>query len=320
MSKGNMFLGHARGKVGDVVFYRQSGEQITRTRNRHPRNPKTDAQQLQRAISATIVQAYKAGSIIFDHAFEGKSKGSECQRRFLSVNMRQLRAAVISEMTTAAEDAYAAVVSPRATYPVPNAYRISEGSLVQNLFELSIADGQQFEGPIATMVAANTGETVAQYAARLGLLPGEIYTICCFGVGSTPTSADLVSPVCEFGFVRLIVKDSVTSSSVAMTAATYGDFFTIDESGTTFPDTQLVTLGLNLDQVIPGTNNYRGSMGVIRSRENSGLRSTTDMLTIKGIEQLGENKWGVKPINLLTAWDEESGSVQSELILEGGGF
>ena len=319
MSKGNMFLGHARGKVGDVVFYRQSGEQITRTRNRHPRNPKTDAQTLQRAISATIVQAYKAGSVIFDHAFEGKSVGAECQRRFLSVNMRQLRQAVLASMQESPDDAIPSVVSPRATYPVPNAYRISEGSLIQSLFTLSITQDNTYYGPVATMAAAESGEKVSEYCRRLGIEAGEIYTVCCFGVKNGYAATDLVSPPCEFGFARLIVRESAITSSVAMTAATYGDFFTIDESGTTFPLTQLVTLGINLDQICR-TENGCGSMGVIRSRENSGLRSTTDMLTVVEIDESKPNAWGVKPFNLLDAWSENSGNVQSELILEGGGF
>ena len=58
MSKGNLFLGFGRGKVGDVVFYRSNGEQITRSLNRNPKNPRSESQLLQRIIMGTVMQAY----------------------------------------------------------------------------------------------------------------------------------------------------------------------------------------------------------------------------------------------------------------------
>lgn len=319
MSKGNLFLGMGRGSVGDVTFYRANGQQLARARNRSPRNPKTDAQILQRAISATIVQAYKAGKAIFDHAFEGKEVPIGNQRRFLSVNMRKLRSQVFNELTTPAADAVAAVVSSGATYAVPNSYRISEGSLVQSLFTLSVADTETFIGPVATLATAQEGESVAQYCVRLGLQAGEIFTIVAFGVNNRLSSEDLISPESEFGFCRLIVKESAISSAVAMASATYGDLFTIDESGSTFPSSQVISSGINLDQVCM-THNGLGSMGVIRSRENSGLRSTSDMLSVVEIDNTKENAYGVKPINILASWSPESNGVDSNLILEGGGF
>lgn len=319
MAKGNLFLGMGRGSVGDVVFYRANGQQVSRARNRAPRNPKSDAQLIQRAISATISQAYKAGKIIFDHSFEGKEVPIGNQRRFLSANMRKLRSQVFSEIATTAADAVAAVVSPGATYAVPNAYRISEGSLVQSLFTLSVANTETFIGPIATLATAQSGETVAQYCLRLGLQAGEIFTIVAFGVNNGLSSEDLISPESEFGFCRLIVKESAITSAVEMSAATYGDIFTIDESGSTFPDSQVISSGINLDQVCM-THNGLGSMGVIRSRENSGLRSTSDMMTVVEIDNTKENAYGVKAINLLSAWAPDSNGVDSNLILEGGGF
>lgn len=320
MAKGNLFLGQGRGSIGDVVLYRANGQQLARSRNRSPRNPKTDKQLLQRAISATIVQAYKAGKVIFDHSFEGKSVPNGCQRRFLSVNMRKLRDAVISELDAAAANSLASVVSPRQTYPVPNSYRISEGSLIQNLFTISKVDNAGVDGLQAVMVAGQEGESVAQFAARLNLSAGEIFTICAFGINPAGSEDDLVSSQTSFGFVRLIVKDTVATSTTAMSAAKYDDFFTIDSSGSTFPGIQAVTQGLNIDQVVSDIGARTGSMGVIRSNENSGLRSTSDMVTPKDINKENTDKWGVKSPLLFTAWSDKAVGVQSSLILEGGGF
>lgn len=320
MAKGNLFLGMGRGSVGDVVFYRANGQQLSRARNRAPRNPKSDAQLIQRAISATISQAYKAGKVIFDHAFEGREVPGGNQRRFLSVNMRKLRAQIISEMNESVlDDVEAAVVSPGSVYPVPNSYRISEGSLVQNLFDIHVDSTAPVNvGPVAKMVAALTNETVSQYATRLGLVEGEIYTIVCFGIPYNTASGDMVSPQSRFGFMRLILKD-VSTSTTAMANATFADFFTIDSSGAVMPDSQPVSLGVNLDQILNGS--VKGSMGVIRSNMNSGLRSTSDMVTPYGDDPSTQiNNWGVKAPLLLDAWADADSEVQSPLILEGGGF
>lgn len=318
MSKGNLFLGQGRGSVGDVVFYRANGQQLARSRNRSPRNPKTDAQILQRAISATIVQAYKAGKAIFDHSFEGKSVPAGCQRRFLSLNMRKLRSEVLTQLETQADASNARVVSPGSAYTTPWSYRISEGSLIQNLFTIALVDNGDAEGVIAKMAEANQGETVAQYAARFNLTAGEIFTICAFGINPAMNVDDLISPPTAFGFVRLIVKDGLASVTKAMTAATYDDFFTIDSSGSTFPGIQAVSQGLNIDQVVSEISAITGSMGVIRSNENSGLRSTSDMICPFIAEDSGPNSWGVAPVNLFDAWSSESSGMQSPLILEGG--
>lgn len=320
MAKGNLFLGMGRGSVGDVVFYRANGQQLSRARNRAPRNPKSDAQLIQRAISATIVQAYKAGKVIFDHSFEGKSVPVGCQRRFLSVNMRKLRSAVISELDTPAATSNARVASPGTTYPVPWSYRISEGSLIQNLFEVvAVTEGQDV-GLKVKMVDAQAGETIADYAARLNLAAGEIYTLVGFAINNEQSgSDDLISREASFGFSRLIMKD-VSTSTVAMTAATYGDFFTVDTSGAQLALDTLASANLDITQIVPGASTPTGSLGVIRSNENSGLRSTSDMVCPFEISADLENIWGVAPINLFNAWSRESSGLQSPLILEGGGF
>ena len=315
MAKGNLFLGMGRGSVGDVTFYRADGQQLSRARNRKPRNPKSNAQLIQRAISATIVQAYKAGSIIFDHSFEGKSVPSGSQRAFLSTNMRKLREQVLSEMNSQPESAKSSVVSPRSVYPVPNNYRISEGSLIQNLFVGDIDENDQL---IVKPVNANTGETVGAFLSRLNIAPNDIFTIVSFGIISPSSSArntGLVSGQCTFGFMRLTVKESAATSTTPVTSANYQDVFTIDSAGAVLPNDRKLTDGIYVaDLDIAGAG--VGSIGVIRSNENSGLRSSSDMWTLKDCGE--SNLWAVAPSNLLAAWSEDSGAVDSELILEGG--
>lgn len=92
MSKGNMLLGMARGKVGDLVFTRRNGEQVTRPRVRVVNNPKSEGQQIQRMIFASVIWGYQKMKSVCDHSFEGVKYGADSQARFMSENLKRLRA------------------------------------------------------------------------------------------------------------------------------------------------------------------------------------------------------------------------------------
>lgn len=86
-----MLLGFARGSVGDLTFYRRNAQQITRARSRVVKNPKTLAQQMQRAIMRTAVGAYGVIKSICDHSFEGVAYGADSYAKFLKLNLDMLR-------------------------------------------------------------------------------------------------------------------------------------------------------------------------------------------------------------------------------------
>ena len=87
-----MLLGMARGKVGDLVFTRRNGEQVTRPRVRVVNNPKTEGQQIQRMIFASVIWAYQKMKAVCDHSFEGVKYGADSQAKFMSENLKALRA------------------------------------------------------------------------------------------------------------------------------------------------------------------------------------------------------------------------------------
>lgn len=91
MAKGNLFLGYGRGKVGDVVFSRQNGEQVTRARNRAPRNPQSALQMLQRVVMKTSATAYSMLRPLCDHSFQGRAEGTPNQSRFAELNVAAMR-------------------------------------------------------------------------------------------------------------------------------------------------------------------------------------------------------------------------------------
>lgn len=321
MAKGNMLFSQARGKVGDLVFSRLDGEQIVRSRNRHPKNPKTNAQLYQRAIMATVLRAYSAGKMIFDHAFEGKQVGAQCQRYFLSENAKRLRAAIDSDIDNNVTSANAKghVVAPGVQTPVPFKYLVSMGSLSASALRVSTA-----------LPSANEGEKIGEYAERVGLVNGEFHTLVAFGCPFKNNSDYVmfqVNGVTEdggfltkgsFGFIRFVVdiKDS-DKKSVITSETLLSKFLRIDESlNMRIPE--FATLTYQNDRFYEsyefiGVESVR-TAGVIRSRENEGLRSDC---VLEKLDNAVE--WGISSPYALQAWQQGATALgDSELILEGG--
>lgn len=91
MAKGNLLLGYGRGKLGDLVLSHYAGEQISRARNRKPKNPKTTLQMIQRVILKTCSQAYKFFYPIANHSFESAKNPAENQALFNQLNVADRR-------------------------------------------------------------------------------------------------------------------------------------------------------------------------------------------------------------------------------------
>lgn len=90
MSKGNMLLGHARGKVGSLVFSRVKGQQTTRARNFSPANPRTTSQIYQRALFTDAVKFYTRGRRnLFTFAFEDKKATESDYNAFMRNNAKR---------------------------------------------------------------------------------------------------------------------------------------------------------------------------------------------------------------------------------------
>lgn len=325
MAKDNLFLGMARGKVGDIVFYRQNGQQITRTRNRAPRNPRSNKQQIQRAILATIGLAYKFGSAIFDHAFQGLSVGAENQRAFQSENLRILRGLMAAEVDGSVTNPQARVVGPRSIAPVPfGGMMISRGTYDQTVF--TISDGGGSDATTFSMpTSLSSEETLAQYASRVGLLPNDLYTIVImpitssspiFKVSGTDSPQATQYPA-SFNFIRMRVKD-VSSVTAAAETSSNADLFTFESSNvdTSAIRTTAVGVDMSMEDLFSVGYDNLGAFGIIRSRDDQDLRSTS-YLHLAG----STNAFGITAPWAIQAWTQGTESVVgSDLILEGGDF
>lgn len=327
MAKNNLFLGLAEGKLGDIVLYRRNGVQCSRTRVRNPRNPRSNAQLYQRAFMATVLQAYAAGRAIFDHSFQGKDSPAKNQAEFISRNLRDLRAGVVSESPDAR------VVAPRSTVPVANAYTVSAGTLPQTPFgrALNTLVGSGMAAGLAMPQPLDNDETLDEYAARVDLVAEDIYTICCFGmnpdepVSNTDYGTDGTQYMGAFAYLQFKVRkwDAVAGAAAVATTklpvmfemyannvnvgdlddATLADFSGADQNHSIRP-VNIVGDGFNY-----------GSIGTIRSRENDGARSKTVLKLV------GDDQYGITAEFLLDVWRDDAGALgNSRLILEGSNF
>lgn len=318
MAKGNMFQGMARGKVGDVIFSRLNGQQISRVRNRNPHNPKSNAQLIQRAIMATVMAAYSAGKEIFDHSFQGYAKGSGCQRKFLQENAKALRSLLANEFNnqSAAEEALAKVTAPGIQVPVPNQYVVAKGTYDQELFTI--------DGDDCSMPTPISEETLSNYYERNGLVVGDIYTFIFIvtdknntlfnALGVESVSFDQLKGA-SFGYVRLIVKTPAGDAPLSP-SATYNDVFVIETGGIGKINFQSFYLdgSVNINNLFTDYVDGSGyAWGVIRSRLDEDLRSNTTLVVRNPAE------FGIVYSSLLAAWKKGAESIgNSDLILEGG--
>lgn len=141
MSKGNLFMGNASGKLADVVLYRNAGAQVARLRVRNPKNPRSEQQLIQRVIQSTASKAYSHLQFICNHAFEGKQSKTDNQSAFMKANVARDRYRV-----SVAPMGYRSLTSfnsREVIEPLANNYIIAQGSMPEITFGF---DAKGFKG------------------------------------------------------------------------------------------------------------------------------------------------------------------------------
>lgn len=209
MAKDNLFLGFGRGKLGDLVMYRQNGTQITRARNRSPKNPQTALQLLQRVLMKTSSVAYSLMQDITNHSFQGRSEGTECQSRFTALNIAEMRrrlADVINsgdpeEIYTSSESNFAA---KSASLAEMNPYIVSEGSLPTMDVQWETFFKLVFQSPVGGV----TWETITyqQVVEALGLTRGDQLTFLMLSCDDRDTDDADLGHFNSFRYARVILE------------------------------------------------------------------------------------------------------------------
>lgn len=134
MAKSSSFFGLRRGSTKSLTFQVNYGKQITKDRVSVVKNPRSDRQQWQRAIMATVMNAYSYMKPICDHAFEGKIVSQGNMREFMRLNLDKIRNLLAADMINEIVDETSKVrlTAPKVPALVPNNYVVSRGSMEKN--------------------------------------------------------------------------------------------------------------------------------------------------------------------------------------------
>lgn len=357
MAKGNIYQGMGHGSIGDTVLSRLNGIQVSRIRNRIPRNPRTAKQLYQRAVMATVMRAYTAGNEIFDHSFERYTRGAQCQHRFFHRNCSQLRSLLAADLEAGGMIGAQRTMfgAPGINSPTPSPYIISEGSLPVGFFQCSTG-GTTGRGNFNAMgadlpeIPEGSTESYAQIAA--GFMEAgfwradDIFTLCYFAedFSSLPefevrgynTGFTKQYPG-GFGYVRIAFNENVLDNNNVCppnfyaigdgTSGSAGGFFKVTGYAGYQSDTAATNLeamrymdtkNLNDLMMPPGwiSESFGGFIGVIRSRRDTQLRSTSKMIYSAKANNVFA-PFGIVSSFILQAWQQGTETIGvSDAILE----
>lgn len=181
-----MLLGMARKKVGDLVFYRANGEQITRARNRNPRNPKSDKQSVQRMVLASASKLASILEPIVNHSWEHVQVGGTSVRHFQKKAMDYFRAAAAARINAESSVPVAQfTIKGAPAAGIVEGLPISSGSL-SVITPLAIGD---YENAPVIPGFASSGATIQEILGTSGFQPGDQMTVVGFYAGNTVASA-----------------------------------------------------------------------------------------------------------------------------------
>lgn len=172
MSKGNLFMGNASGKLADVVLYRNAGAQVARLRVRKPHNPKTELQRIQRVIQSTNAKAYSVLQSICNHSFEGMISKIKNQSAFMKENVKRDRQRV--NVSPFGWRQLTAFNAKDYTAALCNNYIIAQGQLPTIQFG---SDGASVADYITIGTGLLASSTYADVAAALNLQQGDQVTL-----------------------------------------------------------------------------------------------------------------------------------------------
>jgi hypothetical protein len=161
MATGNLFLGTARKKLGDVVMFRRDGKQQARVRVRNIANPKSVGQCLQRNYMAPVAKFYAPLAGVLERSWEGLNK-SKSHNAFTKANVELARA----------NGWYV----PKGAGLVCLPYQVSKGIMTPHYYTDSAWNVSQSSSALANLKIS----TLTQKLADFGHVEGEQVTMLFF--------------------------------------------------------------------------------------------------------------------------------------------
>ncbi len=265
MSKGNVLLGMARGAVGDIVFSRLKGQQVTRARNRQPANPRTSSQMYQRALFTDAVKFYTRGRRnLFQFAFENKKENESDYNAFMRENAK--RGVVISK---AAFDNYG--------YPALGNFIMSKGTLPPMVSSLT-NDGMGIAKTVSattTPATSTLGDISRILIDGVDFLDGDIITFVTIVVND---NTNVPSVEGEGGNTAWIINQIQLDANSTQPLSDYGLTASALEPS---EGSSYVELGQDIDVIL---NTSIAAGVVIHSRNTAnGVRVSTEELKLNSV-------------------------------------
>ena len=254
MSKGNMLLGHARGKVGSLVFSRSNGKQVVRAKADVVKNPKTEAQKIQRILLNTVAQAYSKMQAICDHSFENVKVGQDSMSYFMRQNINALRTKVSEAIAGGAtmEEIFSFTPLGTALF-VPNDYIISKGKLPK----IDVADASSDESMIALIANGSYADVINAYGGQRG---DQLTFVAVVG-----SSIDN----CTFKFARIILDPMDANGNQLPLTTAFLDGSSVNAANPRNEGTITFTAAANgLEFTFGDTYMFAGAVIVSRKGEN----------------------------------------------------
>lgn len=277
MSKGNMFINKAAGKVGNLVLYKRNGEQVMRAYQSKVKNPRTLEQVMQRAKFANAVKFYKrAVKNFFPFAFEDQRANESAFNAFMRHNI-----ALSPFLTRPMVD--------EGKFPAVGSWMLTQGSLNQPFASIRLARDEQNHPVDRMRINLLDGmklekKTIGEFSEQLeehgGFEEGDILTFVFIATdatdGSTATLTELASDpslrypawcICQFILDKTSTKPLTEWSYVgipnfAMEIGTGGSYleFSADEFDGMFACAMLISRKTVDNKLLTSTSYLSGSV------------------------------------------------------------
>lgn len=290
-----MFVGSAKGRVGNLVLYTRKGSQITRAYQSTVKNPKTSGQMLQRAKFSNAVKFYqKAVQHFFKFAYQDQKQTETAFNAFMRHNVD--RACLLRKDEV--NDPY---------FPAFGRWIMSQGSLAAPM----VPKFSDFDCLFANTGIKGTEKTVADLSSILigqGYHVGDIITFVCicslvtsvdFDLSNYYDSGNLLQPQWDIRQLIVSTSDQTAISDIPSLGPSVGELY-VSEGGLSFDFTN---------------PQYSNAAAVIATRKGSGV-------TYASNAELVPNPVVLAMINATTttAWIAEvtaSWQSQGDAILQG---
>lgn len=290
-----MFVGSAKGRVGNLVLYTRKGSQITRAYQSTVKNPKTSGQMLQRAKFANAVKFYqKAVQHFFKFAYQDQKQTETAFNAFMRHNVD--RACLLRKDEV--NDPY---------FPAFGRWIISQGSLAAPMVPIF----SDLDCKFANTGIKGTEKTVADLSSILigqGYHVGDIITFVCisslvtsvdFDISNYYDSGNLLQPQWDIRQLIVSTSDQTAINDIPSLGPSLGELYATEG-------------GLAFDFNNP---QYSNAAAVIVTRKGSGV-------TYASNAELVPNPVTLAMINATTttAWNAEvtaSWQSQGDAILQG---